>query len=188
MVPSPVGPTAATPQMWWPVSPSAPKWTPRRLPSTPSWSTAGASLHPPSPNLCWFYSVSAAAADRGKLDKLGRPRGTPVASGSFGAPPQTPGKGHSGWLWVTLWSLPCRALVSLEMPRLLCTNLGPLSHTGRPGPAHRPRSEHGCSPRSWEACCTASDRACFHPVRKAFSSPLRRWENWGWKGRAKTGT
>ena len=99
MVPSPVGPTAATPQMWWPVLPSAPKWTPRRLLSTPSWSTAGASLHPPSPNLSWFYSVSAAPANRGKLGKLGRPRGTTVASGSFGTPPLPPGKGHSGCLW-----------------------------------------------------------------------------------------
>ena len=96
MVPSPVGPTAATPQMWWPVSPSAPKWTPRRLPSTPSWSTAGASLHPPSPNLCWFYSVSAAAADRGKLDKLGRPRDTPVARVASGLHPRHQEKGTRG--------------------------------------------------------------------------------------------
>lgn len=122
MVPSPVEPTAATPQTWWPASPSAPKWTPRRLLSTPSWSTAGASLHRPSPNLSWFYCVSAAPANRGKLGKLGRPRGTTL------------------WvsLRVTLWSLPCRALVSLEMPRLLCTNLGHLTHTGRHGPAYWP--------------------------------------------------
>lgn len=53
-VPSPTGATAATPQMWLPASPLAPRWTPKRLPRTPLWSTAGVSLHSPSPDLSWF--------------------------------------------------------------------------------------------------------------------------------------
>lgn len=54
MGPSPVGATTATARMWWPASPSAPGWTPKRLPRTPLCSTAGVSLPPPCPNRSWF--------------------------------------------------------------------------------------------------------------------------------------
>lgn len=47
-------------------------------------------------------------------------------------------------LRVTLQSLPCRAPVFLEPPRLLCTSLAPLiTNTGSPGLAHHCLSEHG---------------------------------------------
>lgn len=167
--------------MWLPASPSAPRWTPSRPLRIPLWNTASVSSNSASPDLSWFYSVSAAAAQDAAMTPASR--ADPVTAGAaFGALSLPLGKGTQG--------VPLQRLCLREPPGSSC---------------HPPRGTYSqcCSPgiggkwstamvrrvgthrvRHW--VCVASLSPSNHPMRKIFLSLFLRWEtglerpNWDW--------